>query len=353
MGQKSIEEKRLNLNIEKLTLWVLPIFLGVSLYVIIYISSNFEEEVFSFLVPFYFALKCWIITLVVNKYLKNQINKSVSGTLRLASYLRAIIIFIILYMLIYICFKQTLILIGPQDDSIGPKHLLLSFGQAIFLSLIIVSSLYLVETIRDWTRIKIKSEKLLRESAQAHMSSLKLQLNPHFLFNNFNTLHSLISEGNKEASEFLIGLSTLYRNILRYEKEELIKLEEELELVEQFNFILSKRFGKNYTCDIVIDRERYRDYYLPPLSIQMLLENAIKHNEVSDSYPLVCKIWIEENKLHVSNPIRAKDQNQVASGVGLDNLIDRYALINGEEVEIQKSKNFEVRLPLIQLNTYT
>jgi len=203
---------------------------------------------------------------------------------------------------------------------------------------------------KGWNESNIRSEQLEKENTRARLESLKLQLNPHFLFNNFNTLDGLIHENQAEASAFLMELAALYRSILKYADEEIIPLEKEIELVQHFNYLMEKRFGKNFICEINLPKESLQKYHVPPMSIQLLLENVVKHNRIEDAYPLICTIRKEDEYLVVENKLAPKKQVQKSSGIGLENLKSRYKLLSNELIKIEKDQQiFKVSIPLISL----
>lgn len=218
---------------------------------------------------------------------------------------------------------------------------------AIFCTLAAVAtyeSIYFMGALR--TSIEEK-ELLKRESLQAQLSALKTQVNPHFLFNNLNTLSAIIPEDPGQAVDFVQQLSRVYRHILEVRDEQSILLREELDVLEAYAFLLKTRFGRNLDISIQVVGDRL-DQRVVPLSLQILMENAIKHNIVSAARPLHIRVYIEDGKLVVSNTLQRKHQATESTGIGLNNIRNRYRLLGDQEVEVREEPAcFTVYIPLI------
>jgi tetratricopeptide (TPR) repeat protein len=194
----------------------------------------------------------------------------------------------------------------------------------------------------------LASEILQRENIQFKFEALKNQLNPHFLFNTFSTLISLISENAGLAENYTRNLSNVYRYILTSKDKELVKLKEEIEFINSYMFLISIRFNDNVTIDINIEKEML-EYSLPLLSLQLLIENAVKHNVISGKKPLKITIDSEDNKLTIQNNLQKKSSIENSTKIGLQNIINRYELISSEKVDVcQSDTYFTVKLPLIK-----
>jgi LytS/YehU family sensor histidine kinase len=191
------------------------------------------------------------------------------------------------------------------------------------------------------------SENRKKEKLEFEFQTLKNQINPHFLFNSFSTLISMIEENPDIAVEYTEKLSDFFRNILEVKEHELISVDEELEMMQNYFYIQHKRFGKNFSLEISLD-EQAKKSKIPPLTLQLLAENAIKHNIVSKSKPLTIKISNSKKFILVSNNLQKKKQSEKSTGVGLQNIKERYRLLTGKEVTIQESQQFfKVILPII------
>jgi LytS/YehU family sensor histidine kinase len=175
-------------------------------------------------------------------------------------------------------------------------------------------------------------------------------VNPHFLFNSFNTLISVIEDDKEVAVEYVNKLSDFFRSILSYREKDLIMLSEELALAEDYIFLQQKRYGNAFKVDINISTEIRNTKMVPPLTLQILLENCLKHNTVSIETPLQCDVYIDQDDyLVVRNNMNVRQVKEASTGIGLQNLKNRYRIITGVEISvIEKDGYFTVRMPLIQ-----
>ncbi len=202
---------------------------------------------------------------------------------------------------------------------------------------------------RQWQMNFSKSVRLERDNLEARFEILKAQLNPHFLFNSLNSLTAML-EDNPEAERYVQDLSYFMRYILKNRDNELIHLREEMDMIQKYISLQKVRFEENLNVEIQVE-EGYQHHSLPPLSLQILLENCIKHNIITSSKPLTIKIGTEDAWLTVSNNLQVK-QNVSSSGQGLRNIIERYSFYTSEKVEIiNDDVNFIVRIPLIRTQT--
>jgi LytS/YehU family sensor histidine kinase len=177
-------------------------------------------------------------------------------------------------------------------------------------------------------------------------------VNPHFLFNCFNTLSSLITEDKERAEEFLNELSKVYRYLLRNNEDGLSTVENEVRFIRSYYGLLHTRHGNAVQMNIEIDK-RYNPYLLPSLSLQLLVENVVKHNQLSKLYPLVIEIFTTAgNQLVVNNNLQRRAVKAPSNRVGLDNIRAKYELLNQKGFQIiEDGKNYTVVLPLIWNNS--
>ena len=218
----------------------------------------------------------------------------------------------------------------------------------LLVTLLIAFLLYL---FIHWREKRIsKMERLRKESAEFQFEMLKSQVNPHFLFNSFNTLITIIEEDKKTAVSYVEKLSEFFRSIVAYRDQNLIPLEEEIKLLGNYFFLQKKRYGQHLVLNNQIDEKSQAAYEIPPLTLQLLMENAIKHNAVSKESPLLIDLFINENeKLVMQNNINQKIASGTSSGLGLQNITSRFKLLTDEAVEvINDGKHFIVRIPLIK-----
>ena len=219
---------------------------------------------------------------------------------------------------------------------------------SIFCTLTVVAiyeSIYFMNELRKSVEEK---EMLKRESLKAQLNALKTQVNPHFLFNNLNTLSSIIPEDPKLAVDFVQQLSRVYRHILEVQDEQIIPLKDELDVMKAYAFLLKTRFGDNLDITVNVPEEKFSKRIVP-LSLQILMENAIKHNIVSAEKPLKIDVFAENGKLVVSNNLQKKNQLNESTGIGLNNIRNRCKLLcNGKVEVIENGSSFTVSIPLIE-----
>lgn len=193
-----------------------------------------------------------------------------------------------------------------------------------------------------------KTEFAEREKFQLQYDALKNQVNPHFLFNSFNALMNIVEDNPKEAAVLIKHLSQFYRKMTAYSQKELISLEEELELLNSYLYIQEKRYGNALQVFINIEPRLKKSSFIPPLVLQLLAENAVKHNTISKDKPLLISIYIEDDYIIMRNNINNKLEKEESEGVGLENIKNRYKLLTNKEIDKEEKENeFIIRLPLI------
>jgi LytS/YehU family sensor histidine kinase len=243
-----------------------------------------------------------------------------------------------LYILLYI-----LLPIDEVEDAIIVFLVLFLLYQAVYIR--VFFSKQKESSIRE-------SEKLQKENLHSRLHALQNQTNPHFLFNSLNVLTSLIEENPKVAVEFVKKLSDVYRYVLQRSDNHLIELRDEIKFIESYIFLQKKRFGNNLISEIDIPN-RLMDYFIPPFTLQILFENAIKHNIVSSDKPLTIKVLVKnETKLVITNNLQLKSSSSGSTGLGLENIKSRYKILSHENIEIiDNSSDFEVIIPLLKFRS--
>ena len=200
----------------------------------------------------------------------------------------------------------------------------------------------------EWRRSAIEAERLKNEYLASQYQSLKDQVNPHFLFNSLNTLTYLVYEDQDQAAQFIKKLSEVYRYVLDTREQEVVALSEELTFARSYIFLQKIRFEESLQVQLAVPDAS--SHHLPPLALQLLLENAIKHNELSGECPLQITICIEDDtRLVVKNNVQPKEIREASSGIGLNNIRARYAYLTEEEVVVtDDGQHFTVELPLLR-----
>jgi multisubunit Na+/H+ antiporter MnhB subunit len=211
---------------------------------------------------------------------------------------------------------------------------------------------------KNSTKKEIVEQKLIAKSANAQFESLKNQLDPHFLFNSLNVLDSLIEENPVQAQRFTNSMSKIYRYVLEQKDKELVSVEEEIDFAKTYCELLKTRFEDAVTFDFNISEEDKKGFVVP-LSLQLLLENSIKHNFATSSKPLNIKIFTEKGNLIIENNLQTRELPNTSTGVGLANIVSRYNLLTERNVFVEKSEAFfRVKLPILTeklnpMNPYT
>jgi LytS/YehU family sensor histidine kinase len=213
----------------------------------------------------------------------------------------------------------------------------------IVISLFMHARIFLM----NWRRAAIELEKVQQESTVAKYETLKNQLNPHFLFNSLNALTNLVYEDENKAVKFIDQLAQIYQYVLQTQDKELVDVTEELHFLDSYLYLQRIRFEEKLKVNFSVDGVSGS---VAPLSLQMLIENAIKHNVVSEDDPLYIDIRVAGDYLVIENNLQKKKSlGEESSGIGLDNIRRRYELLTPIKVEVlQDNKTFRVKLPIIK-----
>lgn len=205
--------------------------------------------------------------------------------------------------------------------------------------------------LRSWRRSEVESEKFQKENVRSQLDSLKSHLDPHFLFNNLNILSSLIEKDKDRSKEFLDKFAEVYRLLLRSRTEDVIPLHEELDFIASYYFLLKTRFDELIQVTITIPASLHH-LSLPPLTLQMLIENAIKHTLITEKKPLKIHVAANAKTIIVTNTLNEKRNTTPTSGSGLENIRRRYSHFTSEAVVVEKTETeFKVTLPLLEFTS--
>lgn len=229
-----------------------------------------------------------------------------------------------------------------------------SFGPCFFFSALIVGAHEVIFNFYELRRIDREKDELKKAHLQSQLDSLKTQVNPHFLFNSLNTALSLIRSSPLKAETFLLELSSVYRYLLQTNENQLTTLQQELQFARSYFHLLKTRFDDAIQLNIEVEEECLQRR-LPPLTLQLLLENAVKHNVVSPNKPLTITLRTQKGKndkavfLTVENNLQRKTGLVASSKMGLNNIMSKFRLLEQEEVLVtDKDNRFTVTLPLIK-----
>jgi LytS/YehU family sensor histidine kinase len=227
----------------------------------------------------------------------------------------------------------------------GDEYMFRSF----FGSALVLGCMYIIRLIFQKQTYELEIEKLKSESLQSRFESLKNQVSPHFLFNSLTALKALIPESPEMADKYLDHLSGVLRYTLRSNEKQTITLQEEIDSTGSYIYLIIMRYDKNLTINIIIE-DKYLNFRLPPLTVLTLLENAIKHNEISSRKPLTILIrTTADGFLEVVNPLQDKLAPEEGTGIGLTNLSRQFQLLGEKEILIrQENGKFSVKVPLME-----
>ena len=218
---------------------------------------------------------------------------------------------------------------------------------ALLITIVVTVFFHAVYFYRSLQDKKVKEQKIIAGTASAKFDALKNQLDPHFLFNSLNVLTSLIEEDPDQAQKFTTSLSKVYRYVLEQKNKDLVSVDEELQFAKTYVRLLKMRFEDSIVFDIP-EASGNSEAKIVPLSLQLLLENAVKHNVVTSSKPLHIKVFEKDGMLMITNNLQEKQVVKKSSGVGLRNIQQRYNILTDRQVNITKtSKDFTVELPML------
>lgn len=224
-------------------------------------------------------------------------------------------------------------------------NLFLIVSRALLISALQFFIVLYLHVLSESQRRNLEIEKLERAQLEANLSNLKEQMSPHFLFNTLNTLSAITQD--RQVKEYVSEIASVYRYMLIHNKLSLVPLESELSFIKSYLHIIRTRMGSAIVIDINVD-ERWMQAKIPPLTLQLLLENAIKHNVASVSNPLQIVLYNDGVHLVISNSLNPKKASYLSTGVGLHNLMTRYQLLFSRNITIEKTTaGFTVKLPII------
>lgn len=327
-------------------------------------SSFFNRSPFEIVSELIFVfIFCWLITeisLLVSRRLDKRIPWIVNPLRRFIVQFIIQIITTVLFLYFYL--NTSFLLMAKNIDKINDlDHIAIrqSFVVSVILS-ILVSLVYTGNFfLREWrgamvetAQLNLKAAELKQTALQAELQSLKVQLDPHFMFNNFSTLSALISEDPALAQHFLDNLSRVYRYMIINLNKNIISVEEEINLAKAYFYLIKIRLGQNVQMQLSVSEEGLKKG-IPPITLQLLIENAIKHNMASRSKPLLITIGEDdEGNLLVCNTLQRLNYNIPSTKTGLKNIESRYKLLSDQSPEITETNClFIVKVPLLNISS--
>lgn len=316
-----------------------------------YFFTNYDE-IFSkvFLIGFIWNWVIWITQWFGNGYLADILNDKIPWIKK--PILRAIagVVGLVVYSLFAFIVVQIIMNYLVNGASIYTS--INWFGASSFKFVLIISSsialvLHVISFFKYWKESQIEAERLKAEMKTYQYDALRNQINPHFLFNSFSVLSELVYENQELAVKFIRQLSDIYRYVLDSKEFELVPLKDEIDFIKKFSFLLQTRFENNLEIDIQIEAEK--DESIVPMSLQLLLENAVKHNEISTEFPLKVEIHRKGDSIVVKNGLKKKSNPESGTKTGLQNIVKRYSYLSEKQVFIEKTiDHFIVKVPILK-----
>jgi hypothetical protein len=228
-------------------------------------------------------------------------------------------------------------------DNESPRY----YVVALLITMVVSLFFHAVHFYKRSQENKVKEQKIIAGTASAKFETLKNQIDPHFLFNSLNVLSSLIEENPENAQKFTTSLSKVYRYVLEQKDKELVSVEEELSFARTYMNLLKMRFENSLFFEMP-DIQTSPEARVVPLALQLLLENTVKHNVVSEQRPLRIRIFIDGDYLVIENELQKKQVLQNRQGVGLQNIVNRYAIITNRKVIVEETATaFSVKIPIL------
>lgn len=312
------------------------------------LAAGHQKLTWSFLNFFSFCIitaSLWYVNRQVQYFIRKRLFTIKSTGLRIITrFAVTVVVTFLLTAVLFRLWNQWLYKSAYNTASIAVLQVI-----SIFLSVLTGCIYEIVYLNKERESDTIKIERTERSKVQAQLDGLKNQVDPHFIFNSLNTLSYLISQNPDTAKLFNDTLAKVYRYILIKKEKDLVLLKEEIEFASNYFYLLKIRYQTGLKMTIEFDDIITENYMLPPLSVQILIENAIKHNHFTEKVPLDIKVCVIPDKVTVTNNRNIKQFEIQSSQIGLKNLAERYMLITGSNIHIQdENEKFTVVLPLLK-----
>jgi len=327
-------------------------FIALALNSIMYGQKVYADSriwFISFPLLYAIGIASWYLNVIYNRFAEKKFPSLSESSKRIVTK-SLVYLFVMSPSILLIFFLYDRLHILDYSISIADIKWGLILGVSVNLVFIgLWEAIYIINKYKESLAEKEMIEKM---GTEQEFENLKNQVNPHFLFNCFNTLSSLIEIDRNQAEVFLDELSKVYRYLLRNNEDGISTVENEVKFINSYYQLLKTRYGDGLNMNIEIDK-RYYPYLLPSLSLQLLVENAVKHNIVSKQQPLMVEIFTAAgNKMVVNNNLQKKQQKEKSTNIGINNIRSKYALMKQKGFQVvEGEKNFMVVLPLIWNDT--
>jgi len=326
-------------GVSQQVIWASATFMGIlaSIPKILQLHVSLTEVIVDCIIAFIYSLYVWFYNLYTLPKFSNQALTTRFLGLRLIKSLGlGIVIMGVLVIVNQILFK---------DRLIGSMILMYQF-RGILINLTIYMFLYLLYQSYINQVIGIELERTKADHLSAKYELLKQQVNPHFLFNSLNTLKSMVDFGDEHASDFIVKLSDFYRYSLESRQKDVVPIEQELKILKAYFFLIKSRFEEGISIEIVLS-PAHNGALVPTFTLQLLVENAIKHNIISLDQPLHIEIVSDGNRILVRNNLQLKNIPEPSTKIGLENINQRYMHLAGQTIAVETNDNFfTVALPV-------
>lgn len=309
------------------------------------------ELVLSFLFCFFLYESIRFVGLKLNKVI--PWTKSPSKRILIESTSTFFIVLLLNFIITVSCLffsDDPLSLVGLNMSIEETKGLIQWMVSSFIIAFIIMGVNIANQLIVDWKNEALRASKLNQIATEAELQALKSQIDPHFVFNNLSVLSELILEDQQLGYEYTENFSKIYRYMLVNSKKDLISVQDELRFLESYMFLIKHRIGDGVNFEIKVDSQ-IDHLYMPPLTLQLLVENALKHNKTLRSAPLIINIYNnDKQELIIENSLYPIEKTLASSGIGIENIVKRYRLLSPKSPEIIKTETtFCVIIPLISL----
>lgn len=322
----------------------------LSLFILVAFMGNPFRDVRTFLISLGWAYAICATQWLGHGYIFSYLDKKIDWIEKPVKRSLAGLVALVVYSAIAFYFIQTLFfyLVNGQIPTASWNWVVGYVLYPVGISFAITMTFTAIGFFNSWKTSFKRAEQLNAEMMAYKYEVLRNQINPHFLFNSFNVLTDLVYENQALAVKFIQQLSKLFRYVLESREKELVPLMEEIEFVKSFAYLLHTRFENKLFIDIGV--QGLPDEMIVPVSIQMLIENAVKHNEVSDAFPLRISIRKKDDYIEVSNTLKIKISDDESTNLGLKNLKQQFAFFTNNEIKIEKTAaEFKVSLPVIKI----
>jgi sensor histidine kinase YesM len=271
-------------------------------------------------------------------WIETPVKRAVWGLVALVLY--SIVAFVIIQVLFYY-------LVYGKSPIVTWGWVLGYIFTPVAISFAITLTLTTIGFFKAWKESVVRAEQLNNEMLAYKYETLRNQINPHFLFNSFNVLSDLVYDDQKAAVKFINQMSDLFRYVLDSRDKELVPLQDEIRFIRSYAFLLTTRFENKLNIDFQLEADE--DEYIVPVSLQMLIENAVKHNEISEAYPLAIRISKVKDYIIVANSLKFKDVHEEKGATGINNLQQQFAFFTDLPILIDNSaNNYVVKLPILK-----